>query len=118
MKPPWKSPPADRGTGPRRPKKTDRGHFPGPAARLAASTAQMYNQGRMKESELGYYERIAVRAVQEALHNRLLEDFWDHFKEVFNRPDVQKAATLINRAIAESFLPPPEPLAPPRKGQP
>jgi hypothetical protein len=43
--------------------------------------------------------------MQDALYERLIDRCWEELREVFNRPDVRQAESVIMRAIAEAFAP-------------
>jgi hypothetical protein len=64
----------------------------------------------------GLFGEVAARAMQDALHERLIDRCWDELKEVFERPDVKEAEAVIMRAIAEAFSPHGRKVRPPRKG--
>jgi hypothetical protein len=58
------------------------------------------------------YYRIALRAMESSLHERLIDQCWHELKKVFENPEVQKAEAIIMRAIAEAFSPTPLGIAP------
>ena len=51
------------------------------------------------------FGEVAVRAMSDALYERLLDRCWDELKQVFERPEVKQAEAVIMRAIAEAFVP-------------
>ena len=55
----------------------------------------------------GLYTEVALRAMEDALHERLIDRCWDEIRAVFERPDVREAEAVIMRAIADAFVPGP-----------
>ncbi len=53
----------------------------------------------------GLFGDVAVRAMHDALYERLIDRCWDEIRHVFDRPDVKEAEAVIMRAIAEAFCP-------------
>ncbi len=52
-----------------------------------------------------YYD-VALQAAGEALHERLVHDFWEYFKKVREeRPEIQEAEAVIGKAITAYFSP-------------
>lgn len=68
-----------------------------------------------RRQRAGLFAEVAVRAMQDALYERLIDRCWDEIQAVFDRPDVQKAEAVIMKAIAEAFAPNGHP---PRRGRP
>ena len=62
------------------------------------------------------FREMAIRAMEETLHQRLPDRGWDELLEVFERPDVKAAEDVILRALAEMFAPKPE--VPRRRAKP
>jgi hypothetical protein len=58
-----------------------------------------------RKKHVGLYTEVAIRAMEEALHERLIDRCWDQLKQVFEDPKVQQAEAVIMRAIAEAFVP-------------
>lgn len=58
-----------------------------------------------KQKGPGLSGEVAVRAMSDALYERLLDRCWDELKNVFERPDVKHAEAVIMRAIVEAFTP-------------
>jgi len=56
-------------------------------------------------SRRGFFAEVAVRAMSDSLHERLIDRCWVELKLVFERPDVQRAEAVIMKAIAEAFSP-------------
>ncbi len=54
---------------------------------------------------MGLYSQVALRAMEEALHERLIDRCWDELKHVFEDPEIREAEAKIMRAIAEAFTP-------------
>jgi hypothetical protein len=44
-------------------------------------------------------------AARDALYQRLLDVYWDLFRELFDRPDVRAAEQQLARAIAAAWAP-------------
>lgn len=53
----------------------------------------------------GLFADVAVRATEEALHERLIDRCWDELKHVFEDPEVIAAEAKIMHAIANAFAP-------------
>ena len=51
------------------------------------------------------FSEVAIRAMSDSLYERLIDRCWAELKVVFERPDVQRAETVIMKAIAEAFSP-------------
>ncbi len=60
---------------------------------------------RRTGARIGLYDEVAVRAAADAFYQRLLDEYWVDFKEIFERPEVRRAHAVIRRAIAEAFVP-------------
>ena len=51
------------------------------------------------------YREAAIRAMQHALHERLIDRCWDELVAVFEQPEVRAAERLIMESIARAFAP-------------
>jgi len=51
------------------------------------------------------FREAAIRAMEHALHERLIDRCWDELVAVFDRPEVQAAEKLIMESIARAFAP-------------
>jgi hypothetical protein len=60
-----------------------------------------------RQARPGLHGEVAIRAMENAMYQRLIDRCWDELKHVFDRPDVQEAEATIMRAIAEAFAPRP-----------
>jgi hypothetical protein len=60
---------------------------------------------RRKSLHPGLFGHVVLRAIEDALYERLIDRCWDEIRTVFERPDVREAEATILRAIAEAFLP-------------
>ncbi len=58
-----------------------------------------------KKKGPGLFGEVAVRAMSDALYERLIDRCWEEVKDVFERPEVKHAEAVIMRAIAEAFTP-------------
>jgi hypothetical protein len=72
---------------------------------LARQAARTYIGGMKRKAKPGLYGEVAVRAMEDALYQRMIDRCWDELKLVFERRDVQEAEATIMRAIAEAFAP-------------
>lgn len=59
----------------------------------------------IKRKHPSLFGEVTIRAMQDALYERLIDRCWDELKGVFERPDVKAAESLIMRSIAEAFAP-------------
>ncbi len=53
----------------------------------------------------GLFGEVAIRAMQDALYERVIDRCWEEVRDVFERPDVKEAEAVIMHAIAEAFAP-------------
>jgi hypothetical protein len=61
--------------------------------------------GSRRPSYFPYYD-VALQAARDALHERLVHDFWEYLQRVREeRPEIREAEELIGRAITEYFSP-------------
>jgi hypothetical protein len=51
------------------------------------------------------YGEVAVRAMGDALYQRLIDCCWEELKRVFEDPEIRAAEAKIMRAIADAFAP-------------
>lgn len=64
-----------------------------------------YTDAMARREVKGLFGQVAVRAMQDALYERLIDRCWKEVAAVFERPDIQQAESLIMRALAEAFAP-------------
>lgn len=60
---------------------------------------------KKSNSHPGLYGEVAVRAMADALYQRLIDRRWEQVQEVFARPEIREAEDRILAALAESFRP-------------
>ena len=68
----------------------------------------------MKKNAMNTYYQISFLAAQQALYNRLLDEFWEEFQRILEEPEVKAAGQALARAIAKSLAPKPEEGASPK----
>ena len=54
-----------------------------------------------------HYWEVAVQAGREVLCQDLLDKYWEELEEIQSRPEIQEAARVIAKAIAERYAPRP-----------
>jgi hypothetical protein len=51
------------------------------------------------------FREAAIRAMEHALHERLIDRCWDELVAVFEQPEVKAAEKVIMESIARAFAP-------------